>query len=339
MDRLSAPLSIGIIVNSVCDLDCKYCYAQPFLLVQMQTANALNIMRQAKDLGVFKVTIEGGEPFLHKDLFKILDYTLSLGFESDLVSNGTQITENIAKKLKKLSDKYDGWTGVQISLDSVNPEINNRTRGRGEKVKENLERLLRLNVPTSLGTVVTHSNAAELEGIVDKYYPAVKNFHFIRVMPTWKSLPNFNKLALTKDDYSLLDIAYEKFDRMMRNDPNLEITLLKDKNDFPNSPEKSNFPCTGGHTQLIIRPDLLVATCDLSLNITVGNLKEQSLKAIWDGIALKILNEYDVRPCVLSLGTNRQYSILPNHIEELYSLKREGKRKEVEATKSIVVRR
>lgn len=325
--RLSAPLYVCIMVNSDCNLNCQYCYAQPFIHKQIETDHALNVLRQASEMGVFKVTIEGGEPLLHRDLLRILDCALSLGLETDVVSNGTLITEEYATRFKELADKYSSWTGIQISLDSVDPLINDETRGNGLLVKKGLERLLRKAVPTSIGTVVTHYNSAEIEKIVDEYYPAVKNFHFIRVMPTWKSLPNFKKLAPTKDDYSILYRVHRKFEEMMQRDPELEITLLRDKDDFPDFSETANFPCAAGQTQLIIKPDLTVALCDLSLNVTVGSLKTQTLNEIWTGVTLSKLNSYEVRPCLLSIGTDVSYSVSEQHFPELHTLKMEGERR------------
>ncbi len=302
MERLSAPLQLGIMVNSLCNLDCVYCYAQPFTMQQMPTLEAVRIIDEAHKLGVFKLTIEGGEPMLHKDIFPILEHCLQYGFEMDLVSNGTRIDEKNALKLKNLADKYVNWTGVQVSLDSMDPKINDVTRGKGALVIQNLHMMLDLGVPTSLGIVVTHSNVNRLEEIVDEFYPQVMNFHFIRIMPTWKSVQNFRELAIRKEDYPFLDIAREKFNAMMEKNEGLEITMLKDKDDFPHIAEVAKFPCAAGHTMLVIKPDLTVSICDLSLGITVGDLHQQTIKQVWDSVVLQRLNAMNVRACVLSVG-------------------------------------
>ncbi len=334
MELLRAPLSIGLAINSICDLDCKYCYAQPFTLISMMTENALTIVQDAAEMGVFKIAIEGGEPLIHKGLFIILDYALSQGLEVDLLSNGTQIDDEKIKRMQDLATRFEKWTGIQISLDSTDPMVNDSTRGKGKLVMDNINKLLERGVPVSLGTVVTHKNVVELEDIVNTYYapinrqaiwPGVRSYHFIKAMPTWKSLKNYEELALTKDDFLALKKTREYFDKLMKADNTLEITLLSDKDDFPDADESASMPCAAGYKQLIIRSDMLVATCDLSLNVIIGDLTKQTLKEVWDGIALREVKAMDVLPCVLALGRTEPYNITetPNK-RNLSMLRREA---------------
>lgn len=72
------------------------------------------------------ITISGGEPFLHSDFFSILQIVKENGGEDiSITTNGTLITEEIIKKVKKI-----GFSKVEISvsLDSLNKDEHNNFR-------------------------------------------------------------------------------------------------------------------------------------------------------------------------------------------------------------------
>jgi len=306
VEVLSAPLTLSLAINSKCNLDCKYCYAQPFTWNEMKKEDAFRILDQAKKMQIFQVVLEGGEPTLHRDMFEILEYTLSLGFEANLVTNGTTMTPQKAKKFRIVAEKYQQWPGVQVSIDAVQSEINDRTRGKGERVKIGIETLLNEGVPISLGIVVTHSNVEHLKEIVDEYYPRITKYHFIGLMPTWKSTLYASELRLTEQDCKVLAKIDNEINQMMRRGPNLEVTMLRDKDDFPQvQDEQAKIVCNAGYHQIIVNSDLTVATCDIAPNISIGDLKHQTLREVWESTELKELRATGLPPCILNLQRDK----------------------------------
>lgn len=69
-----------------------------------------------KMLGTRRVVLSGGEPRLHPDLDKILEYYGSLVDQVVVISNGYGLDRRAAKKLLE-----SGATGITISLDSTDP--------------------------------------------------------------------------------------------------------------------------------------------------------------------------------------------------------------------------
>lgn len=92
-----------------CNLKCLHCYQENHKPIQLKYEQLVKIYDQFKELLKKKkmkghINITGGEPLCNPHLFKILDLIKQ---DEDLISfsiltNGTLITEKIAKKNKKL---------------------------------------------------------------------------------------------------------------------------------------------------------------------------------------------------------------------------------------------
>ena len=80
---------------------------------------------QADELDCFEVDIQGGEPLMNKDLFKILEAIDTSRFYTYLTSNGWFMTEEMAQKLADA-----GVDRVLISIDSFTPEEHDEFRGK-----------------------------------------------------------------------------------------------------------------------------------------------------------------------------------------------------------------
>jgi MoaA/NifB/PqqE/SkfB family radical SAM enzyme len=72
------------------------------------------------------IVLTGGEPFLRKDIFDIIDYSVSLGLNTEVISNGILINNpQIAKRIIN-----SGLQNIAISLDGANPQTHDYIRGQ-----------------------------------------------------------------------------------------------------------------------------------------------------------------------------------------------------------------
>jgi len=109
-----------------CNLRCIHCYTDsrgPAASDELSTDEARAMLRDLARFGVPALLISGGEPLLRRDVFDLADYARSLGLRCTLSTNGTLITEEIARRIRRA-----GFTYVGISLDGVG-EVNDRFRG------------------------------------------------------------------------------------------------------------------------------------------------------------------------------------------------------------------
>lgn len=110
-----------------CNLRCLHCYSVSQDLPQgpeMTTQQAEHFIRQVADYGCPVLLFSGGEPLLREDLFELMHFARSLGLRLVISTNGTLITDDIAKHLAEAGLSYAG-----ISLDGP-PLIHDHFRGK-----------------------------------------------------------------------------------------------------------------------------------------------------------------------------------------------------------------
>src|SRR5438105_14072335 len=97
----------------------------------MALSEIKNVLSQLADAGTFFLVISGGEPFVRKDIFEVLQCARDLTFSIKLKTNGILIREREAERLRDLAIE-----GVQISVYSHRPEVHDAIT----KVKGSLAR-------------------------------------------------------------------------------------------------------------------------------------------------------------------------------------------------------
>src|SRR2546428_12185375 len=97
----------------------------------MTTAEIKDLLDQLAAAGVFFLVFSGGEVFLRRDFFELLEHARSLLFSVKVKTNAIMIGEKEADRLAEL-----GLHGVQVSVYSHRPEVHDRIT----KVPGSLER-------------------------------------------------------------------------------------------------------------------------------------------------------------------------------------------------------
>jgi Fe-coproporphyrin III synthase len=100
-----------------CNLACLHCYAaaadRPFR-GELTTVEAQAFISDLGTFGVPVLLLSGGEPLLRPDLFELAAFAHERGIRTTLSTNGTQITPEVAQRIKDVGFGYVG-----ISLDGV----------------------------------------------------------------------------------------------------------------------------------------------------------------------------------------------------------------------------
>jgi radical SAM protein with 4Fe4S-binding SPASM domain len=114
------------------------------------------------DLATFSVPVilfSGGEPLLRKDSLELAGFAIEHGLRVALSSNGTLITEDMAKDLGRI-----GFAEVGISLDGVEA-INDKFRGKQGAYRAALEGIrncIKHGLRVSLRFTITRYNLQEI---------------------------------------------------------------------------------------------------------------------------------------------------------------------------------
>lgn len=110
-----------------CNIKCVMCNhwrRDEYLRSFLTNERLMNFGRELAELGTRHVNWSGGEPTLRKDLPEIIGHYNSLGIRSSLISNGTRMTEEFARRLCDA-----GLARVLLSLESADPETHDRVVG------------------------------------------------------------------------------------------------------------------------------------------------------------------------------------------------------------------
>ena len=148
-----------------CNLGCLHCYASANAQRspdEMNTAEAKQFIQGAAEFGVPVLMFSGGEPLLRKDFFELAGFAKEQGLRLVLSTNGTRITDEVARKISQI-----GFAEVGISLDGIG-EKNDYFRGQNGAYNAALKGIrscLANNIRVSLRLTMTLFNHREIPSI------------------------------------------------------------------------------------------------------------------------------------------------------------------------------
>jgi AdoMet-dependent heme synthase len=198
-----------------CNLECTHCInasgpRDPWLK-PLDGATVRHAIRDAERLGVKEIYFTGGEPFLHREILPLLEFSLAAA-PTTVLTNGTAITEAMADALATLARRAAYSLEIRVSLDDVDHEANDRVRGAGSWVKA-VQAIVRLHA-RGLSPIVTATDI--LAGSGGGLYERVRSFLLglgidkprVKIMPVFP----IGRLA-SGDGERLSEEKLEGFDR------------------------------------------------------------------------------------------------------------------------------
>jgi SynChlorMet cassette radical SAM/SPASM protein ScmE len=163
---MRTPRSVDIEVTSRCNLRCRYCYYYDNPAVEYQDLPTGEWLQFFDELGkcvIMDVTLQGGEPFIRKDLPQLIEGICRNRMRFAILSNGTLIDDAIAAFLAD-TNRCDY---VQVSIDGSGPETHDACRGKGsfEDALRGIRILQRYNVPVAVRVTIHRHNVHDLDAI------------------------------------------------------------------------------------------------------------------------------------------------------------------------------
>ena len=116
--RLGVPFSAQLDLTYRCNEQCVHCYLDHDDHGEMTTAEIKNLLSEMAEAGVFILTLSGGEIFMRKDFFEILEHARALTFCVKLKTNAVLVREKQAARLRDL-----GVESIQVSIYSHRPDV------------------------------------------------------------------------------------------------------------------------------------------------------------------------------------------------------------------------
>jgi molybdenum cofactor biosynthesis enzyme MoaA len=119
--------------GTLCNIECKNCYIESSpkndRLVYLTFEEVKSFIDEAldKNLGTNEIGFTGGEPFINKDIMKMIDYSLNKNFKVLVLSNAMKPMLNRTNELIKLNHLN---LTIRVSIDHYQKEKHEEIRGK-----------------------------------------------------------------------------------------------------------------------------------------------------------------------------------------------------------------
>jgi len=313
-ETLDAPLQVDLNVTNRCNLSCKYCYSSANERVKKQTEIKLeeiaSLFKELSEMGVLKVLLSGGEPLLRDDSEKILLLTGRFPFATILSTNGTLITKEIAKIIKKSNISL-----VTVSLEGATPKVHNMVRSSSfsfERTLRGIKILRSEKIPFVIGTTLNSINITHIFEMIDFVANLEAKLFAIQIIcPVGRAIKNLNIIPNYEDSESFfLKLTDFKKDGKLPIKVKVNVTnespvfweyyyplikngrvddLIKIWGADLNFKTSNQVSCVAGRTVCSIDANGDVFPCEMFLgeaSMVVGNIKKTKFKQIWQSAPL-----------------------------------------------------
>jgi MoaA/NifB/PqqE/SkfB family radical SAM enzyme len=221
------------------------------------------------------VILTGGEPFLHKNLYDLIEYVDKTKSICTIFTNGEFLTDQAVTRLKEA-----GTFGVFVSLDHSNPRIHDSLRRRPgifHMAIKGIQRCQDQGILTGISTYITKEKikTGELDRMMDlgRKTGVVEVFLF-DIIATGK-LDDRREEILNTQDVNYIRKFREKYNSRPEYPRIIHQTMFTSIA-YPCAAEG----CPGGVAQMHVRGNGDITPCDFT-PLSFGNIREKSLASIW----------------------------------------------------------
>jgi len=166
--------------GTLCNIECKNCYIQSSpkndRLVYLTFNEVKSFIDEAidKDLETEEIGFTGGEPFMNKDILKMIEYSLSKDFNVLVLSNAMRPMLNKKEDLLKLNHKN---LTIRVSIDHYQKEKHEEIRGKNtfDVMMEGLQWLNSNNFNYALATRLLWGEQEDL--LRDNFNQFISNYN------------------------------------------------------------------------------------------------------------------------------------------------------------------
>lgn len=322
MIKYTAPNFVDINITNNCNMNCTHCYIGEQPLNEMTLNQGLDYIKQLQNLGVFKVSLTGGEPLLHPNLIDFIQEIGACDMEPMVNTNGVLFNDKIIDDLDKVlsSDKML----IAISLDGLGDEEYIQLRkwkdgtdalGAFDLIINNATKLMERGYKVVFNFTYTNLNKDNLFNLYYFLEEQYQNYSFLLNVILFGMSGNGNKnrnqLSVQYNEWKtalnhIMELKLSNNLKYLKVEPTCpwEIYVPLEKYSYEiiekeiryvsplRSPFYSKFRdvgCHAGITNIVINWNGEIYPCGLypvNNELCLGNLKEQSLKNIWDNSTL-----------------------------------------------------
>jgi len=298
--KLDAPFLIVWNFTNMCNLKCKHCYqrADKPLSNELTLKEKLKVVRQLDEAGVAALAFSGGEPLIHPHFLRVAEEASKRNMYVAVATNGTLITEDFAKEMKKAGVRY-----VEISLDSADPKKHDGFRGVSgtwKRAVEGVRNSVKMGFTTAIAITLTRLNIGEIRDVIELAERlGVDRVIFFNFIPVGRG-EEIVHLDLSPEEREealrlLYDLVKETGLQIVSTAPQYARVTLTASRGREISPTHfyvggesglsylADFigGCGAGRIYAAIQPNGDVTPCVFMPQLVVGNVREKPFDEIW----------------------------------------------------------
>ena len=279
-----------------CPNNCLFCSSES----NMQKSRIIDFQTFKKTVdyfmsqgGIEEISLSGGEPMLHPDIYKMVEYCSGLGIKTTLYTSGvverkielTSPDKHIQKMINKNGDFCDiskgeferlkncGLSKVVFDMQATDQDVYGHIMGSRANLPWLLKSLLHasyFDFEKSIHLIPTKINAGQIKEILEIAEMAgVSEIRVLKFVPQGRG--RANKQVLQLDDESLARfVDYAK---------KLKSKTVKIKIGIPLQ-ENNQHICTAGFDKISIRYDGEILPCPAFKDIDLNLLKQKGYEPV-----------------------------------------------------------
>jgi len=283
------PLTVELDITNSCNSACIHCHrdSKPINIKgtssseELSTEELLAIIGDCARIGVPEFILMGGEPLIHPDFFRLVEYAKEKGVRNVRTStNGQRINEGTAKELAKYFDD------IQISIHGASASTHDyivKKKGAWEQAKRAIKLLKENNLKVNVSFTVMRENVNDIKKmpyLVNEW--GADSLRFLRLsnMGRGSLLKGWNEEEITQIGKQIHEI-HENL-----SDSRFEMKV----GGFPPVDQIRNdatfYGCAAGRTLLHIAYDGYVNACGSIEGNYIGNIRENNILDLWHSLKL-----------------------------------------------------
>lgn len=294
MNLMNSPRSIEISLTNKCNLRCLYCYhfaSDNEKGEDLPVEEWVKFFKELKENSVMDITLAGGEPFLYKDIKRVIEGIVENKMRFSFLTNGTLIDEEMAEYIA--STKRCNF--IQVSIDGHCNEIHNLSRGAFDDAVRGIKILQKHGINVTVRVTINRYNVRYLNEIAEFLLEELK----IPVISTNSA----GYIGLCTHNSSEIQMNIEERGEAMQSMVNLSkkykgrivstagpLTEAKMWTEMVKSAEEGEKEYTyGGRltacgcvwSKLAVRADGTIVPCNQISSVELGKINRDKLDDVW----------------------------------------------------------
>lgn len=292
---------IGLEITNRCNLRCKHCWQGKKITNSDLNIDSINkVFKLCEKFGTLTVRISGGEPFLHNNIWEILDLAKRSHLSIILGTNGTLINKNTIKRLKCYPINL-----IDISLDGHNSKIHDNFRrklGSFNKSLKAIKELINAGFRVNIKTVINRYNVDYIVNMAEFINNEIKDIFgwtLKDMIPYGNAKKNYN--IIFPDPEHLWNSFKDLVNWIKINNPKFQIEsyplqLLININNATSANKEIKTPCGYKKNYLYIDSSGNIKCCALIKGV-FKNIKNVDLNTSWKNL-IQPPNNKNIKKCM-----------------------------------------